>query len=553
MAARSFMGPDLDLSPLGQPTAPKASGTFKPSGAPATGKKIGKATPKSGTAKTKSITRDRRRILMEELAEFDVRQLSVAISNAAKVSELNSNVKGALDLVFRNRLVLLTKIIAEERRLGTLKAQEQAARRQPIVDPKAFVKGKVEELYAKSKTLYGRVDNIKFKSSKVKGLVKSLWQAQMNFLIAQIQAATAAAQKTGAGAQVGLQQAYGPKAGAPGAKPGVPAMKPGVPAKKKGLPAGRSVIAARAKPALQKKRLTLASNAAPPTPATLQLIVKLVLSRVPKRAGEDDKTYLRRLIRIVQRACLMTANLQSQGLSAEAAATRAVNAVTHQAELAILSAELRKGVRVAGGEEVLDAWMKGQIPAVAQTAAAAGVVATPTQSVPAAMAAANEVFTSQSLQPGSFRVSSDAVSNEGYMSMSESVAVSPESGAVVRMDASGKIVQDTSQAGEQAAKSFLPSEEAATVSNLPEDSAEGGEEGGESGEESGEGQDGETPWYKRPAVLLLGLAALGGLAYYGYKQKQSASAGAEGEADLNEEAEPLALNVPSPEAPETLG
>lgn len=516
MAAHTFMGPDLDLQPLGAPTAAKP------------GAKIGKATPKSGPARSKSITRDRRRILMEELTKFDVRQLSVAVSNAGKAEKLSDTVKGSLDVVFRNRLSLLTKIIAEERRLGTLKAQEAAARGQTMVHPTAFLLAKAEELYAKSNTLAARVENIKWKNAKVKNLVKTLWQAQLNYLITQIQAAkNTASSRTGVGAQVKMKQAYSAKPAAP-ARPGTPAIQ----SRPKAAPkAGRAAMAAQARPALQKKRLTLAVNASPPNPTTLQMIVKLVISRVPKRAGESDQVYLRRLIRIVQRACLITANLQTQGLSPEAAVTRAVNMATHRAELAILSAELRKGIRVAGGEEILDAWMRSQIPAVAQTAASAGAVATPAQSVPAAMAAANEVFTSQSLQPGSFRVSSETVTGADYVNMSESVALSKDSGGVVRMDASGRIVSEPA-APEK--KNFLPSDEAMTASNMP--AGESAEEVTEESVEVSEGeQEGETPWYKKPAFLILGAAALGGLAYYGYKKSQSAQ-----DDDL------------IPEAPETL-
>ena len=526
MAAHPLMGPDLDLQPLGQPTA-----------APKPGAKIGAVKPKGGAIKSAAITRERRQILMNELSTFDVQQLSVAISNAAKADKLTETVKGALDVVFRNRLTLLTKIVAEERRLGTLKAQQAAKAGRTVTDPKVFMRARVEEVYNKTKTLYNRLPNIKFKSSKVKEFIKTLYQAQMNYLIGLISASAAVAQKTGAGAQVSLQTTYGPKSGtAP--KPGAPA------APKPGLTGSKAIMSARARPALQKKKLVLAANATPPSPETLRLIVKLVVQRVPKRAGETDQIYFRRLLRIVQRAALITANLQTQGLSPEAAATRAVNAATHRAELAILSAELRKGIRVAGGEEILDAWLKSQAPAIAQTAAAAGAVAPPTQSVPAAMAAAEQIQGYQSLQPGSFRVSSDTVSNQDYLQMSESVAISSGSGGVVRMDASGKIVQDTTTPAAAPAPSFMPSEDAQTVSNLP---AEGGgeeAEGGSEEESSASEEESETPWYKKPAAILLGLAALGGLAYYGYKRQQSASTpDSEGESEGEE---------PVPDAPDTL-
>ena len=523
MAAHPLMGPDLDLQPLGQPTA-----------APKPGAKIGAVKPKSGAVKSAAITRERRQILMNELTTFDARQLSVAVSNAGKADKLTETVKGALDVVFRNRLTLLAKIVAEERRLGTLQAQQAAKAGRTVTDPKVFMRARVEEVYNKTKTLYNRLPNIKFKSSKVKEFIKTLYQAQMNYLIGQISASAAAGQKTGAGAQVSLQTTYGPKSGTapkqtaiqtPGAKPGA----------KPGLTGSKAIMSARARPALQKKRLVMAANATPPSTETLRLIVKLVVQRVPKRAGETDQIYFRRLLRIVQRAALITANLQTQGLSPEAAATRAVNAATHRAELAILSAELRKGIRVAGGEEILDAWLKSQAPAIAQAAAAAGAVASPAQSVPAAMAAAQQIQGYQSLQPGSFRVSSDTVSNQDYLQMSESVAISSGSGGVVRMDASGKIVQDTTAS----APSFMPSEDAKTVSNLPgEEEAEAAE--GSEEETSASEEESETPWYKKPASVLLGLAALGGLAYYGYKKQQSASA------SLMEGEEPV------PDAPDTL-
>lgn len=522
MAAHPLMGPDLDLQPLGQPTA-----------APKPGAKIGAVKPKSGVAKSAAITRERRQILLNELNTFDVQQLSVAISNAAKADKLTETVKGALDIVFRNRLTLLTKIVAEERRLGTLQAQQAAKAGRTVTDPKVFMRARVEEVYNKTKTLYNRLPNIKFKSSKVKEFIKTLYQAQMNYLIGQISASAAAAQKTSTGTQVRLQITYGPKSGT--------APKPGA---KPGLTGSKAIMSARARPALQKKKLVLAANATPPSPETLRLIVKLVVQRVPKRAGETDQIYIRRLLRIVQRAALITANLQTQGLSPEAAATRAVNAATHRAELAILNAELRKGIRVAGGEEILDAWLKSQAPAIAQAAAAAGAVAPPAQSVPAAMAAAEQIQSYQSLQPGSFRVSSDTVSNQDYLQMSESVAISSGSGGVVRMDASGKIVQDTTTPAAAPAPSFMPSEDAQTVSNLPDGGGgEGSEEGAE--EEASASEEGsETPWYKKPATILLGLAALGGLAYYGYKKQQSASApGPEGESEGEE---------PVPDAPDTL-
>jgi hypothetical protein len=168
------------------------------------------------------------------------------------------------------------------------------------------------------------------------------------------------------------------------------------------------------------------------------------------------------------------------------------------------------------------------------------------------MAAAEQIQGYQSLQPGSFRVSSDTVSNQDYLQMSESVAISPGSGSVVRMDASGKIVQDTTTPAAAPAPSFMPSEDAQTVSNLPAEGggeeAEGGggeeAEGGSEEESSASEEESETPWYKKPAAILLGLAALGGLAYYGYKRQQSASTpDSEGESEGEE---------PVPDAPDTL-